>query len=61
MIQSEGLNPIDLILRAAGGGVSKDEGAFSALWNLLRDATSWLLRMRSERYEPDTQDEVGVC
>jgi hypothetical protein len=29
--------------------VSKDEGASSALWNLLRDAAARLLRMRLER------------
>jgi hypothetical protein len=28
--------------------VSKDQGASSALWNLLRDAAPRLLRMRSE-------------
>jgi len=37
-----------LILRAAAGGVSKDQGASSALWTLLRDAASLLLRMRAE-------------
>ncbi len=37
--------------------VSKDEGVSSACWMLLRDATSWLLRMREEIYEPASQDE----
>ena len=32
-----GSDALALILRAAGGGVSKDEGVSSVLWTLLRD------------------------
>jgi len=37
-------------MRAAGGGDSKDEGASSMHWILLRDAALLLLRMRREGY-----------
>jgi aminoglycoside phosphotransferase (APT) family kinase protein len=36
--------------------VSKDQGVSSALWILLRDATSWLLRMRPEIDKPDVKN-----
>ena len=39
--------------------VSKDEGVSSVHWILLRDATSWLLRMRTEIDEPDSQENTG--
>jgi len=48
-------------LRAAGGGISKDEGGSREHWMILRDAASLLLRMRSEIYEPAFQEEMGIC
>ena len=50
----EGL-PLALILRAAAGGVSKDEGVSRDRWILLRDAAALLLGTRREMDEPNTE------
>jgi hypothetical protein len=49
------------MLRRCVSTVSKYEGVSRAIWTLLRDAASPLLRMRSESYESAFEDGAAFA